>query len=378
MAEELDYSITEGGLLTRLVHTESHRNIPILMGIAWLPLLFLSALKGSAIGTNVTIPFLSDYEIYGRLLAAIPILLLAENFVENRTRNVLRQFVTSRLISEKDLPSFSDTVRETAKINSSTLPELVILGLVYLSSTDRIYQSLSDSLTTWFNAGKGITPAGWYYVLISLPIFQFLLFRWLWRICLWARLLRKISRLDLELVPIHPDKMGGLGFLGLSQIPFGLISLAGGSVVAAYLSNNIAYRGSSLNASITPMVVYAVLAVLVNLIPAMVFSRKLVDLRAKGILTYGVLGQEYVTMFHQKWVKGNNPKGDIILGSSDIQSLADLRNSFDIVQNMNITPIDRKTVIIAAVLAVSPALLLLLIFLPIDKIVLRLLGISGQ
>ena len=378
MVEPVDFSIAGGGLLERLAQrfrSADRMLVRVLAAliITWLPLLVLSFADGVAI-ENVGIPFLEDYGAYGRLLVALPVLILAEIPIGRRTRQVLREFITSRFVCERDIPLFNNAAIRAARLKESVVPEIIIFGMIFAVAAYRLPIVLSDPLTTWYRQNGSITSVGWYYVLVSLPIFQFLLIRWLWRLIIWADLLWKISRLNLQLLPIHPDKMGGLAFLGLAQIPFCLIGFAGGAITSSNLANNIIYRGASLDASLAPMVEYVVLAVVIVLAPILVFTGKLVELRADGIFKYGDLGEEYARLFDQKWVQGMHPDDETILGSSDIQSLADLRNSFDIVQNMNIVAIDRKTIGVIAATAAVPMIPLFFLALPFQEIIARILG----
>ena len=81
----------------------------------------------------------------------------------------------------------------------------------------------ASTVSSWQRLGSTITPAGWWYILISLPILYFFLACWAWLFLLWAWFLFRTSRLDLELTPTHPDRAGGLGFLGWSMVSFGLV-----------------------------------------------------------------------------------------------------------------------------------------------------------
>lgn len=346
------------------------------VAVAWLPLPILSAVQGWAF-VGVRIPFLLDYGMYGRLLVAGPLLLLAEAPVRRRIGDVLRGFGASGLITPPDIPAFDRAVGLASRRIESLLPEIIALAAIYALTALRVRLALSDMVTTWYRADGGITLAGWYYALVSLPLFQLLLIRWVWRLAVWTALLWRVSRLDLRLLPIHPDGMGGLGFLTLGQIPFGLISFAGGCVISSFLMNVAAYRGGSPGDSVAPIVGYVILATLAIIAPALAFIDKLIALRAAGMLAYEDLGQRYAQGFHAKWVQGENPDNEPVLGSPDIQSLADLRNSFNIVQNLSIIPVDRKTVTVIAASAAIPMAPLLFTALPFEQIVARLLGFAG-
>jgi len=377
----VELSLVDGGLLSRFMRRigladRVRMQALVFPLVAWLPLAALSVFEGRAV-SGVKIPFFLDYGVYGRLLVAVPLLVLAEIAVRKRTRAVLRDFVTAKLISEQDMPRFEHAVAAAARLSESLLPEAIALGAVYAVTALRIHLVPFEPLTTWYHKGNVITLAGWYYALASLPIFLFLLIRWIWRLAIWTGLLWKISRLGLQLLPIHPDGMGGLGFLRLAQTPFGLVGFAGGAVMSSYLIRGMIYSGGSLGGSVAPMAAYVILATFVILAPAFAFTDKLVEVRANGLLKYGDIGQEYARLFDEKWAKGVNPDSETILGSTDIQSLADLRNSLVIVQNMSVVAIDRKTIIIIAAAAAIPMLPLLLLAVPFEEIIARLLGLRG-
>ena len=76
----------------------------------------------------------------------------------------------------------------------------------------------------WIN----LSMAGWWHALVSVPMFQFLLLRWYFRVFIWARFLWRMSRINLKLVPTHPDRVGGLGFLTNVVYAFTPVLLAHG------------------------------------------------------------------------------------------------------------------------------------------------------
>jgi len=66
-----------------------------------------------------------------------------------------------------------------------------------------------------------------------------------------------------------------------------------------------------------------------------------------------------------------------VLGTADIQSLADFGNSYGLIESMKVLPIDPRTLIhlvVAAVLPMVPLLLTVMPFKEIIKLLLKLLG----
>ena len=66
--------------------------------------------------------------------------------------------------------------------------------------------------------------------------------------------------------------------------------------------------------------------------------------------------------------------GEALVGSADIQSLADLGNSFEIVKWMQTVPFYKETLVPLVLSTALPALPLVLTVIPLEELVKRLLG----
>jgi hypothetical protein len=64
---------------------------------------------------------------------------------------------------------------------------------------------------------------------------------------------------------------------------------------------------------------------------------------------YGGLAARYTREFHEKWIRGRAPADEPLVGSADIQSLADLANSYEVVRGTRAVPFGRDTIIQLAV-----------------------------
>ncbi len=222
-----NFSIVVGGPLFQLLcraHLSNDaltllwRRIIVFAAIAWLPLLLFSIWDGNVVGHNVNIPFLFDVEAHMRLLVAMPLLIGAELTVHRRMLEVVRQFQGRHLVPENAAAQFDRTVASAMRLRNSGLAELLLIGLVYgvgILVVWRHYIALDTA--TWYATstagGNALRLAGIWYGYVSLPIFQFVLLRWYFRLLVWARFLWQVSRIPLNLMPMHPDHMGGLGFL---------------------------------------------------------------------------------------------------------------------------------------------------------------------
>jgi hypothetical protein len=210
---------------------------------------------------------------------------------------------------------------------------------------------------------------------VSLPIFQFLLCRWYLRVFIWARFLWKVSRMELSLVPTHPDRVGGLGFLTNTAYAWAVLAVAHGAMLAGTLANRIFFVGAALTqfkAEIAVMVIFMLCAILG---PLLVFAPQLAAAKRKGLREYGTLAERYVREFDAKWLRRGAPADEPFVGSADIQSLADLGNSYEVVRTMRIAPITRDAVFLVAVATLVPIAPLLLTMMPLEELLRMLFGI---
>lgn len=348
--------------------------------VAWLPLLLLTVYERLAIGPGVRVPFLYDFESHVRFLVAIPLLLVAELVVHERIRTVVRHFLDSGVITRDVLPGFQAAVDRALRVRNAFVFELALLVLVFgfgwvlWESSSAVTRSTS----TWYAIVDGThqrsTFAGWWNVHVSVPIFQFLLLRWYFRILVWSLFLWRVSRLDLRLTATHPDRAGGLGLLADVADAFAPLIVAQSAFLSALIGSRILFHGRTLVSFQYEITAFVVLQLLLVLGPLCVFSPTLFALKREGRREYGVLAARYTREFHTKWIQDGAPAGEPLIGSADIQSLADLGNSYDVVREMRGVPFGRDTIIQVVVAALAPLLPLALTVVPAEEILKRLFG----
>jgi hypothetical protein len=112
------------------------------------------------------------------------------------------------------------------------------------------------------------------------------------------------------------------------------------------------------------IIAYCAVATIVLVAPLLLLVPTLVPVKKRGLFEYGALATGYTQMFDAKWVHGRPPEGETLLGSSDIQSLADLGNSVAIVREMRTVPIDKRTLIGLALAAALPMAIVLILATP--------------
>jgi len=345
----------------------------LLILVTWAPLVLLAAAAGHAAGHSVAVPLLRDPVIYSRFLFVVPLLAIAEVLVETSLGVQARHLVESGVVPEHERARFESAKSEGARLRESAAGEGIILVLALtLSVAARLVVRLGFGESTWERAGTATTLAGWWYALVSLPILAFFLLRWLWVFLLWAWFLFRVSRLDLELTPTHPDHVGGLGALGWGMASFAIVLLATSAVVSGGLAYEIVHRGSSLSELKYHVIVFVVLALVVIHAPLLAFSGRLARFRFRGLLDFGALIGRHDRAFDKKWINRPDASPESLLGNPDVQSLANIATVFEHVDRMQLIPFDKKALAVLIVAALIPMIPLLGTAVPLTEILSKL------
>jgi hypothetical protein len=381
-----DFSLVLGGplyqllLRVRLIQPPLGHigwRIGVITALAWLPLVVLTIFIGRFVG-GVKVPFIYDFEVHARLLFSLPLMILAELVVYIRMRGLVAQFVERQIITDKLLPAFNAIISSAMRLRNSLAAEIGLLLFVVLAGHFIWRKALALDSDTWYatvsSSSRSYTLAGYWYSFVSVPVFQFILIRWYYRVFIWCRFLFHVSRLDLNLVALHPDRSCGLAFLGNVTLGFAPLVMAHTGVVAGFIGNRIVREGATLSDYRVELVGIAVLLLAIVLGPLCVFIPKLNAARLAGLRTYGRLASDYVVGFARKWAPGAMAS-EHLLGTSDIQSLADLANSFAIVRESRLVPFGRDTVVRFLVVIALPLVPLLFTMFAVEELLTRLIKV---
>ncbi len=255
-----DFSLVLGGPLFQLLRRArladdalmlTRRRVVVISLLAWLPLLAFAALAGDVLGGDVAVPFLMDVDVHAKFLLAMPLLVVAELVVHQRMRTLAASFLERNLVPEAAAARLDAAVGSAYRLRNSISAELLLIAVVYVVGVTIIWrQYMTLDAATWYATptadGLRLTFAGAWYGYVSLPLFQFLLCRWYYRIFIWTRLLWQVSRIRLNLVPTHPDRVGGLGFLATTSHAFVPLLMAHGALLAGNVANQIFHAGANL------------------------------------------------------------------------------------------------------------------------------------
>jgi hypothetical protein len=209
---------------------------------------------------------------------------------------------------------------------------------------------------------------------VALPLYQFVIGRWGWRLLVWWIFLWRFARLRLQLVPTHPDLAGGLGYLPVAQSHFDLLCFAFSAVAAGAYAEQMMYGGAPLKGFALPVLGLVLLNLALFLGPLLFFGPQLLAVKRRGLREYGRIATAYVRGFDAKWLRGGAPADEPLLGSGDIQSLNDLAGSFDIIRRMRLVPFGPGLILILVAASLAPMAPLLFLAFPLEE----LLGLAAK
>ena len=354
------------------------RRVIAFLLITWVPLLVFSLIEGRAIGPTPRESFLYDFATYARFFLAIPLIFLAEAIVGPRIRAAGLHFVQAGFVRPEDVATVEAAVVRSRERREAVLPEAIMLGIAVLGAWFTVESWSTADAAIWSSVTRqdrsGLSLTGLWYHTVSIPILQFFALRWLWRFAIWIAFLFQMARLNLNTVATHPDGAGGLGFLGAAHIVTALFPCAASCILSGYVAFQLVFQGASIEDYKGLLVMYLILGEFICLGPLLLFVPLLARARRLGLRQYSVLVDTYNRAFEQKWVTGQVAPDEPLLGSADIQSLADLGNSYKMIQDMKVIPFGKQQVLQVAIVTCLPLLPLAFLVMPVGELLKLLAG----
>ncbi len=304
-----------------------------------------------------------------RLLIVIPMFFVCESLVSPRISAFIDLAIKSDLVVASSLPRLKNTLSLANKWKNAWLPELVLLLIVAILPLAEAY--LHPYGTTASSAPgefSELPMAHQWYALVCLTAFRFLMLRWLWHLFIWCFLLWRISKLELDLLPTHPDRMAGMGYLEVVQAHFSPLVFALSALQAAMLTEEITTHNMEFSAIYPSIMLVLLVDAILFLAPLFIFSPKLWACKVKAQSEYMKFSAQYVKDFDKKWVDNKSGTHEPLLGTPDLQSLADLNNSISVVRNMHWVPMSTPLIITLLSAALVPMLPLLLFQYPLTDL----------
>jgi len=338
---------------------------PVLAAVmlGWLPIAVL-ALVVAVTGHPTALSFFRDVAVHARFLIALPLIILAEVDIIPSFGRIVHHFLSSGMVS-KDRERYFEAVASTRRLLDAKWATYVTLSLAYAVVIALLASINRENTPAWYWGGPGplgLSLPGVWHAFISLPLLLWPCFGWLWRLLLWWRFLALMSRMDLRLIPAHPDHSGGLKFVSTSIRAYRLLAGAIGTIVAGTEMNRMLRLGESTPfAYRNAAIIVVVLVVVLSAGPLVMFVTRLRDTRLRGILHYGKLGSEVGAEFEQKWL---SKKGDADMSALEVQDFSAMTDLYQVVGNvydgtdLPFSLKDLTPVVVAALIPFIPVVLL--------------------
>ncbi len=341
---------------------------------AWLPIALWAVYVGRAVPGESVEPLLAHFGIHARFLVAVPLFILAEGQAHALSSWLLPYFVQSGIVPPGELAKFRAAIAATAKLRDATLPWAVMVGavVVFATTSEIVHHSHEIDWAGEGAAGSWGFGALWY-LYVGRLIFLTLALGWLWRLVLVFVLLWRIARLDLSIVPTHPDRCGGLGFLERLPTIFATVVLAIAVVPAAQWAHDAVYHGLALQSLRVEMIAFVVLVLVLFLLPLAAFAGPLKRAKRQALLDYGALVGRHGRLVRERWIEGKALDDDSLLNAPELGPVVDVAAAYDAVKAMRIAPIGKAAIIPIAAAAAAPMLAVVAIQVPVGELLLKLL-----
>ncbi|MFM0339571.1 hypothetical protein [Paraburkholderia fungorum] len=350
------------------------RRAIIFAAVTWLPLVIWALLTGRA-SAGSDDGLLAHFGVHVRCLIAIPLLVIAEDLAQKSVPPFLRYFVVAGLVPTDKLPQFKALIASIVRLRNGVLPWVLIFGAVLAWGTaGAVFARMED--VSWSNGNgdaTGITFGGWWFILVIRPLFTALLLAWLWRACLLFVLLLKLAKFPLALVPTHPDRLGGLGFVERLAFMFSPVAFAISAVAAASFSHEVVYHGVHAMDIKGLLIATAVLISVVFLLPFIPLAIPLAKLKRAAILDYGSVVGHHGRLVHRRWVLGEEIGSPAILDAPELGPVADVQTMFDSVRHIKPFPVTKLGLIAIAAPAALPMLYVVAMQLPLQTVLVKVL-----
>jgi len=312
-----------------------------------------------------------------RLLVAIPLFFLCETLVAPRMAEFVRQIVLSGVVPETELTTLTSDIKRIGRIINSWLTEVIILLAVLIITLIGMNVETSGKTGNWSwilnqSGGKLTWISGWYFW-FCLPLFRFLIYRWLLHLVLWWYFLWRVQKLKLHLIPTHPDGAAGLGYMEIVHEHFAPLAMLVSAVLSAKFAEDISSQTMQFESLYLAIPIVLILNAVLFICPLFIFAAKLWRCRLTGWIEYMAMADHYVNAFDRKWIRDEKMTGEDQLGTADMQSLADLTNSVNVVRNMRLVPVSRRLILKLAAAVILPLLPLFLLKYPLIELSEKLL-----
>jgi hypothetical protein len=345
------------------------RRTVLLALIAWLPLVLLTAQQRGAGEWAHWLAPLTDIRIISRYLLALPILILTESMFISRLAGIVMHFQRAGFVRRADHARFTRILARTHALLLQHFVEAVIVLLAFTVSL----RLLSAGAEPWELQSVAENPrlssnAQWWLAIVSQPLFLIYVARWCWRSLVWFRTLRCIARLDLNMVPAHPDRAGGLLFVAQSIPALAPFGFALGCALAGAIAGSTDVIHLTLTTLLAAAGTLLAFLLVIAIGPLCWLSTPLRATQLRGIVEYGELATRVGRRFEARWLRERRFVTSEALSASDFSATIDLYSVVGAVYTVRIIPVKARSLFKLVAATMIPFMPLLLMIVPTQEL----------
>ena len=315
-----------------------------LMMLTWVPIMVWALLTNQVLWGLRGESVLQHYVLHVRCLVAIPLLILAEPIFHRIT--CLFSGRLALALTPDDQDNFNRVTEGVRRLSRSVWPWLIMLALALGPAIADQLDPLDDDIAWAFSRDGQFGFGGFWFVWVVRPISAVLLLAWIWRVLMLTLWFRRVAKLRPTLVPSHPDRAGGIGFLELLPLAFSLVTLAVSSILAARWAHEILQHDATLPQFRLPLLVFVVVWTLLMLMPLMCFTPLLVRARHRALLEYSTMVGMQGRLVYRRWIEGKDVGEQPILDAPEIGPVADANTLFEAVGRMRVALVSVRALVV--------------------------------
>ncbi len=351
--------------------------------LAWLPIAVWALLQGCFLPVAGGEPLLAHYGINARLLLAVPLFIIGEGMMHSTLTTLLPRLVSSGIVPPAQLDRLRSVLGDIARLRDSVLPWIAIFAVLasyfLLSIPNEVPHELAwanaqmDSQAQPGSAGLGF--GAWWYLYVGRTIFLTLLLAWLWRLVLLFILFKRIAGLELSLVPTHPDRCAGLGFMARIPLMFVPFVLGISAVFASGWAHQTVYHDVAIASLRVEIIAFVVILPLLCVAPFVSFLGLMLRTKKQAMLDYGDLIGRHGRLVREKWIDGKPAVDDPILDAPELGPIADTAAPYELIAKIRPLPLTMGSLIPLVGAALLPMIVLAAIDLPLKTVLKSILKI---
>jgi len=333
--------------------------------LGWVPIAVWALAHGRFVHAAPGEPLLQHYGVHTRCLVVIPLLILGEATFQNAAQRYLPQFITGGLVDDSTRPRFDAALRAFRRWRDASLPWLVMLAAAIGWTVVAQVPAGQDEMSWAIDNTGAVGFGGVWFAHVVRPIFLTLLLAWLWRFGLLAMFFVRIHKLNLSLVPSHPDRAGGLGFLEKLLAAFAPVSLALSTTLASRWAHEIVYHQQTLNAFKMPAATFVVTWSLILFAPFLALVPLLFVAKRAALPLYAAMVAEQGRLVRRRWIEGSPQADGPLIEPEGVGVIADAATMYGQVQAMRVLPFTKEAFIAVLLPLVVPMLVVAALQVPI-------------